>query len=301
VPGGSTYVAVTSVGGISGIGTASVDTVVIPRSVTTIADNAFKDCANIGSFDFRCTGLTTIGSYAFYGITALTDIDLPDSVTSIGGYAFQSDTALTGIIIPDGVTALSTRCFYKCSGLVSVQLPDGLTDIGAGCFYGCTSLSDINFPSGLKTIGNTAFCKCLFTSIELPDTITTISNGAFSYCDQMTEAIVPSGALYNSVFSYCTELQKVTLGDGVYSLANAVFQGSTSLADLSVSAGNPYFCSEDNIVYDKDKTVLSQFSPAISGAVTLPDSLTAIKEFSLQNCPYVTSVTLPSGLTSVGA
>lgn len=348
VPSGSSYVPVTSVGGFSGIGTASVDTVIIPKHVTSIADKAFMNCSNIKSYDFQCSGLktiggsafmnnsalteidlpdsvtsigpwafnfdsaltsidlpaslTSIGAYAFYQNSALESIDLPDSLTSIGSYAFYEDSALTGgIVIPAGVTTLDSYTFKKCSSLTSVQLPDGLTSIGTGCFSSCTSLADINFPSGLKTIGGNAFSGSVITSIDLPDTISNLYNYAFSSCSKLTEATVRSGLLGNGVFSSCTELQRVTLGDGVSSLANAVFTNDISLTDLSVSANNPYFCSEGNILFNKGKTILSQFSPAISGAVTLPDSLTAIKDFSLDYCPYLTSITLPESLTSVGA
>ena len=96
VPSGASYVPVTSVGGFSGIGTASISTVIIPRHVTAIADNAFKNCSGIKSFDLRCGGLKTIGAYAFYWVNLPTAIDLPDSVTSIGGLCFFSDDG-TGV------------------------------------------------------------------------------------------------------------------------------------------------------------------------------------------------------------
>lgn len=56
-------------------------------------------------------GVTTVGSFAFYNCTQLTEADLPDSLISIGTSAFENCTALTSIVIPDGVTAIGDYAF----------------------------------------------------------------------------------------------------------------------------------------------------------------------------------------------
>ena len=50
--------------------------------------------------------VTSIGSQAFRGCSALTSINIPSSVTSIDGSAFEGCSALTSINIPSSVTSI---------------------------------------------------------------------------------------------------------------------------------------------------------------------------------------------------
>ena len=45
-------------------------------------------------------GVTSIGDYAFYGMTGMTKITIPKGITSIGAYAFKNSTALDGVQLP---------------------------------------------------------------------------------------------------------------------------------------------------------------------------------------------------------
>ncbi|MDR2922784.1 MAG: leucine-rich repeat domain-containing protein [Treponema sp.] len=51
--------------------------------------------------------VTSIGDYAFWDCTSLASITIPKSVTSIGDGAFRECTRLTGITIPKNVTTIS--------------------------------------------------------------------------------------------------------------------------------------------------------------------------------------------------
>ncbi|MCD8133911.1 MAG: leucine-rich repeat domain-containing protein, partial [Clostridiales bacterium] len=58
-------------------------------------------------------GVTSIGIYAFYHCTGLTDVTIPDSVTTIGDRAFYNCTGLTSVTIGSGVTSIGSRLFYN--------------------------------------------------------------------------------------------------------------------------------------------------------------------------------------------
>ena len=106
------------------------------------------------------SGVTSIGSYAFYYCYSLSSINIPDSVTSIGSYAFYYCYSLSSINIPDSVTSIGSYAFYCCYSLSSINIPDSVTSIEGYTFYYCYSLSSINIPDSVTIIGSRAFYYC---------------------------------------------------------------------------------------------------------------------------------------------
>src|SRR5262245_13883057 len=51
-------------------------------------------------------------------------------VTSIGDFAFYSNTNLTNVQIPNGVTNIGFEAFYSCSSLTGVSVPRTVLNIG---------------------------------------------------------------------------------------------------------------------------------------------------------------------------
>ena len=110
------------------------------NSVTSIGDDAFRDCNALTSFTIP-NSVTNIGSYAFaYTIPA--NVTIPNSVTSIGSYAFY-ESSIFSIIIGSGVTSLNPNFVGKCFNLTSITIPNTVTSIGNYPFYFCTSLSTV--------------------------------------------------------------------------------------------------------------------------------------------------------------
>ena len=96
-----------------------IKNLVIPNSVTYIAQGAFSQCFGLTSVTIP-NSVTSIGSSAFYGCYGLTSVNIPNSVTWIGGSAFSSCSGLTSVTIPNSVTSIGNHAFYGCSGLTSV-------------------------------------------------------------------------------------------------------------------------------------------------------------------------------------
>ena len=110
--------------------------------VTSIADNAFKECYDLTSVSIPNT-VTNIGEYAFYGCSKLSSVDIPNSVTDIGNYAFNNCYNLKSVNIPENVTVINTAVFSGCKSLTSITIPGKVTYIGTAAFSRCDKLNVI--------------------------------------------------------------------------------------------------------------------------------------------------------------
>ncbi len=129
--------------------------------------------------------VTGIGDEAFYHLSTIKEVILPDTVTFIGKFAFAGCTALEKITIPASVEYIDEYAFYGCTALTTVVFEGtAIESIGSFAFLECTALKTIELPTGLKSIGNCAFGKCTaLTSIAAPETLESIGNLAFYGCE----------------------------------------------------------------------------------------------------------------------
>ena len=220
--------------------------------------------------------VTSIGGYAFYDCTSLTNITIPNSVTSIGYSAFYDCTSLTNIIIPDSVLYIGGDAFYDCESLASITIPDSVTSIRSSAFYNTAYYNDesnwdngilyignhlikvksdisgsVEIKQGTKTIANNAFVPCKsLTSITIPNSVTSIGWYAFADCTSLKHATINTEEV-GYAFSGCTSLESVILGDNVTSIYGGAFKGCTSLTSITIpdSVTSIGYSAFDNTAY----------------------------------------------------
>ena len=227
---------------------------------------------------------------SFENYKSLTAVNIPAAVNyqgqelnvnEIGMYAFAYDTSgITSVSIPEGVTCINDSAFYGCEVLTDVTIPNSVERIGVDAFCFCYALKGVTFGSGLKTIAEEAFTSCQsITSITIPDNVERIDDKAFSSCKALTT---------------------VTIGSGVTSIGGYVFNMCYSLEEIIVSPENPAYCSEEGVLFNKDKTTLIKYPNAKTGDYVVPNSVTRIDDVAFHDCQGLTSVTFPDGLISIG-
>lgn len=200
----------------------SLDTKTGALSITGTGAMYDYDYSDTAPWHARCSeirtvtvasGITSVGSYAFYTCTAMTEITLPDSITAIGDGAFYDCTALRQVSVPIAVTRVGENAFQNCVGLTAVKLPSALRELCASAFSGCTGLTEFEIPAGVTAVGDYAFSGCTaLKELTLLEGLQTVGTSAFAGCTSLKEVSFPSTfkSLGRSAFAGCTALTSAT-------------------------------------------------------------------------------------------
>ena len=131
--------------------------------------------------------VTGIGDEAFYQLSTIKEIVLPDTVTYIGKFAFAGCTALESIVIPESVEYIDENAFYGCTSLKSVTFKGtAVKSIGDFAFLGCTALETVALPEGLLEIGDYTFGSCsALKNVKTPSTLEKIGTLTFYGCEAL--------------------------------------------------------------------------------------------------------------------
>lgn len=182
------------------------------RAVVAIDESAFEGLASLRTVCLP-DSITTIGRRAFALCSSLTELRVGRNsrLARIGERAFLNCDSLTHLRLGHlrALSEIGKRAFAYCTNLQSVVLPEGLTTLPDGVFEGCRRLSHIQLPAQLSRIGGSAFASCrALTTVRLPDSLRIIEDAAFAWCDSLAQLILPTSAclVAASAFRECPSL-----------------------------------------------------------------------------------------------
>lgn len=293
----------------------------IPSSIKSIGNSAFFDCTRLKSVTFS-ENLESIGEGAFYNCSALESLSLPDSLNLVGEYVFGNCSKLKTAHIGTGLKTIGNLMFYSCPSLKSVNIPDGITDIGRKAFYSCAAISNITFPDSLISIGDNAFDMCSDLS-DIKINCEKIGKRSFA---SLGEANITFSdrvkSIGNNAFEN-TETKVFTLSKNISELADLALYGINAQG-FAVSQDNKYFCTQDDILYNSDKTQIiaypsnkqenssftvpsgvkviknSAFSHSQLNKLILPDTLTTVEDNAFSASDNLQTVEMPNSVTYIG-
>lgn len=218
-----------------------LQTILLPKSVTSIDDRAFSSCHSLNKVVIYENSVKTIGMAAFEYCSSLADIVLPEGVTTIARSAFWGCSSLSRIDLPEGVTTIGHSAFYGCEKLSSVKLPNSLTTIEGFAFLNCSKLKVVTGGMGLLYIKERAFCGCINLSDICLKSIQEIESCAFKQCS-IHNLIIRKGAKIDwGAFGY-SSIKNVYVNSESSNLnENAFYNSVVDNFILPVNYINPQF------------------------------------------------------------
>lgn len=244
-------------------GCTALQTVTLPTTVIEIGALAFKGCEKLATLSIA--SVQKIGLSAFNGCVLL-NIDLPATLREIDEYAFKGCAALDELTVPATVTVMKEQAFANCTELATLTVKAPL--IGNAAFQGCAKLGTVTLQN-VQVVGSNAFDGCtLLSTLALPESVTHVGAGAFDGTGLLSNdggvkyaCGVAMGYANNAVAS-------VTLKAGTVGIAEGAFRENTTTHTL--------------------------------GEVIFADTVRFISANAFRGCTSLTSVDLPSTLTTIG-
>ena len=191
------------------MGIASLTSVVLPSTITSVGEGAMAGC----------TGIATLA--------------LPASVTTVDASAFSGMTALTAVSGGEGVQTIGDYAFSHCSALTAMPQMAQLASVGTSAFVDDKALSAFTFPQSLQTIGESAFQGCALTAVNLSACPNLTVVGAWAFADNasLQSASLPASvtSLGDGAFFYSSSLQSVALPEGLAKINDYTFMGGKAV------------------------------------------------------------------------
>ena len=303
-----------SIGARAFMGCKGITEITIPEGVTLTAGELFEYCDNLNKIIWNAINCSVDG-YIFgqSGNEHTNSIIFGDKVEFIPKGLCYRLTALTEVEIPESVKKIGNEAFDACLNLVKADLPKGLKEIGNSAFRSCGVL-DTKLPEGLETIGKSAFSHCgSLKNIELPSSIKSIGEQAFYACKGITEIVIPEGVTHieNQVF-YNTSIKSVKWNaincTGTLSVTPFPDSVESFVFGENVEYIPSYICSKlekitSIVIPKKVKEIGNDAFSRCSGIdkIEIPNSVTKIGEYAFANMNLITDIVVPSSVKELGA
>lgn len=97
-------------------GCSSIESVIVPDSITTVDVSAFRGCSSLENVEFYGNN-NTIPVECFYNCEALKSVRLSAYLTSIKSRAFAGCTSLEYLELPDTLNSIAANAFDRCDNI----------------------------------------------------------------------------------------------------------------------------------------------------------------------------------------
>ena len=252
-------------------------------------------------------GTTIINDYAFFGCQDLTTVVIPEGVTTIGESAFRDCSSLTHVVFPSTINHIGDLAFFETPW--ENNLPDEELYIGTTLYKTAYDIRSANVKEGTTCICSGAFtCHLNLTSVTLPNTIKYIGGCAFAGCRELKTVNIPAGAIIGQgAFMGCDTLEEsiyptVCIGDLEFRLFHEDM--TATVLHCSKEATSVIIPEEVTVgpaVFDVKSIGRFAFDTCKNlSSVSIPTSVTTIGQCAFVRCTTLRSITIPDSINRIG-
>ncbi len=229
-------------------------------------------------------------SYSVLGLfheTGAIRIEIPEEydglpVTAICASAFASSAYLESVFVPDTVTHIGHNAFDGCGVLKNVELSKNLVFVGELAFEGCESLELKEYDNALYLGSKSAPYTILIRAADTEIESCTVHND--------------TKIIYDYAFLECTEIDEITIPDGIIAIGSYVFEDCYDLFPNNAHNGAYYLGNSANpylvLVDTSGERELDE--------LVIEPATKIIAPGAIEGCSNLTSITIPAGVSYIG-
>lgn len=150
-------------------------------------------------------------------------------------------------------------------------------------------------------IADNAFSNTDITNIVIPASVKSIGNGAFSGCYNLWSVSLTDGleSIGNYAFTQ-TYLDSIHIPETVRSIGYGCFNHCYSLSYITVDENNTAYTSDDDVLYNKDKTELIRYPEAkYDPSYTIPSTVKKIAPYAFSETNNISTIVFSGNVEEI--
>lgn len=169
--------------------------------------------------------------------------------------------------------------------------------IGNNAFKSNSNITSLVMPNTVKTIGVSGIAYCSkITSITLSNSLDSILNSGIPGLTSVSSITLPNTLKFVGNYAIGGGFLELYIPASLVSCNYTSFSDMTKLQKLVVDPANPRLSSQDNVLYNKEKTQLYKVAATIP-TLNIPSTVTNI--YSISNCTQLKSLIIPNSVTYI--
>lgn len=288
----------------------SLETLTISGSEHTLSmgSEVFINCTNLATVDIDQAVKFPKNMDVFKGVSQVRELSLKhynsaahevDTDKTIADlFNGSMPTALVSLTIDD-IDAIPVEFCAGSYALQTVKLSGLKTEaLSQKAFYQCERLTDLSLgfeekDASIAKVGDYALYQTKIASFDGKN-LTEIGAYAFANNVALTTVNVANNTVLETLgenaFAGCEALESFQLPKTIDTLPASVFKGCKALRSLTFASGSAIKDIKEYALYNCESLT----------SVSLPTGLVSVGESAFENCKALTSIRLPNGLETIG-